>query len=125
MTGVHPLPYDAMFCSTKAFSDFLSQCFYGEYKKIDFISLRPFLVSTKMVFNKEKDMITLTPEECAEGCFEDLGYKSSTYGHYKHAIQGFVYDLIPDSVIILVLRFIGPLLAKDYAEKTSLANKKE
>jgi 17beta-estradiol 17-dehydrogenase / very-long-chain 3-oxoacyl-CoA reductase len=117
MTGLCPLPYDAVYSASKAFTDFLSRALSVEYqKKIDIISLRPFYVSTKMVFNREPGIFTITPEECAEGCLEDLGYQYETYGHFKHAIQGFVWDIVPKWIVMRAMRFVGPLISQDFKE---------
>jgi len=120
MTGTCPLPYDALYSSSKAFNDYLSRALSIEcHKKIDIISLRPFYVSTKMVFNREAGIFTITPEECAEGCLQDLGTHHVTYGHYKHAIQGFVWDIIPKWIVIRLMHIIGPIISKDYKESIS------
>jgi len=114
MAGVKPVPFDTIYSATKAMSDYHSRCLSIEYKnKIDVLSLRPFWVSTPMAFNKAPGFDTILPEECAEGCLKDLGKKSYTWGHYKHEVQGILYNCIPDWVILHAMKIIGPLMIKD------------
>jgi hypothetical protein len=55
--------------------DFLSRSLSYEYQhSIDIISLRPSEVSTPMTFNKQVDLMTILPEDCARGLMNDLGY---------------------------------------------------
>lgn len=95
-SGIRPMPCDAIYSATKAFNDFFSRALSGEYccTRLDVLSLRPLFVATPMTRMKP-GLEALTPEECVEGCLRSLGRFSWTWGHYKHAVQGTFYSLIP------------------------------
>ena len=63
-----------VYSASKAFDDYLSRSLSYEYPELDIISLRPSEVSTPMTFNKKKDILTIGPEECAEGLLKGLSY---------------------------------------------------
>lgn len=107
--GTKPTPYDSLYSGNKAFNDFFSRSLTTEFQgRLDVLSIRPFFVSTALNFNKKPGIDTLTPEECAEGCLRSLGHWSYTFGHYKHAIQGFFLDLIPDWIFAQLARVAAP-----------------
>jgi len=114
MAGTKPIPYDTLYSATKALNDFFSRALSIEFRqKIDFISLRPFWVSTPMAFDRKPGFDTITPKECAEGCLKDLGNKNYTWGHFKHEAQGILFHWLPEWTVLFVLRFVGPLMAKE------------
>lgn len=49
-------PYEAAYAATKVFNDWLSRGIGGEYDNIDIISVKPGLVSTKLVGNRPTDI---------------------------------------------------------------------
>jgi len=81
-----PFGYFAVYSATKAFNDYFSRGLAGEYHNIDIISLRPSFVSTLMTKEKEKDSITITPNECVQESLKKLGRMTYTTGHWKHAL---------------------------------------
>ena len=107
--GTHPIPYNTIYSSCKVFNDFFSRALNQEYrKKIDILSLRPFYVSTPATYDKKPCIDTITAEECAEGCLRALGKWDFTWGHYKHAIQGFGYSFMPGWFVTLMAIIFGP-----------------
>lgn len=52
------------YCATKAFDDFFTRTVAYEYPKIDFLSVRPYLVTTTLARNT-KSILHTTPQKCA------------------------------------------------------------
>ena len=44
---------------------------------------------------KNLDLMTITPEQCAQGTLDDWGHDTITNGHINHKVQGFLYSLVP------------------------------
>jgi len=86
-----------LYGATKAFVDYLSRGLKDEHSNIDFLSLKPAYVATKMT-GKEVGGIVVAPEKCVRSTLRALGHADSTYGNWKHSIQGFINDSIPDIV---------------------------
>lgn len=86
LAGVYPTPYFSVYCGTKAYGNFLTSCLASEYPNIDILSFKPSEVSTNMTANKPEDIMTISTSACVEGLFNELGYTSSTYGHWKHEV---------------------------------------
>ena len=85
-----------IYSSSKAFVDFLSRALSYEYgHKIDILSVRPSEVSTPMTFNKQTDIMTILPKDCARGLLRDLGHEKVTNGHWSHSLQGKLYHSLP------------------------------
>ena len=84
------------YSASKAYVDFLSRALSYEYgNKIDILSVRPSEVSTPMTFNKQTDIMTIMPKDCAKGFLKDLGYEKVTNGHWSHSLQDSIYHSIP------------------------------
>jgi 17beta-estradiol 17-dehydrogenase / very-long-chain 3-oxoacyl-CoA reductase len=56
-----PTPYHQTYSGTKAFDDHFTKCLAVEVENIDFLSHRPFFVSTPLT-NYEKEAGAITPE---------------------------------------------------------------
>ena len=70
-----------------------------------------------MTFNKQTDIFTITAEQCAEGFLDNLGHEALTYGHWRHKVQGWVYDHVPENFFnFIFLKFIGPDFMKQREE---------
>lgn len=100
--GVLSLPYFQVYCATKAYVDRLSTSLSNEYPQLDIISIRPSEVSTPMTCNKPLDIFTISAEDCARGILKEVGQATTSYGHWRHQLQGWLYDCVPDSLINLV-----------------------
>lgn len=113
LLGGRPIPYGVMYSSTKAFDDFFSRCLNTEYRgKIDVMSFRPGSVTSQLTFRRNPGLITLSAEDCVEGCLKSLGKRSFTAGHFKHEWQRIFIDLIPEWALNMVIGIIGPFIVK-------------
>ena len=54
--AVFERPFEAAYAATKVFNDWLSRGIAGEYDNIDVLSVKPGLVSTKLIGNKPTDI---------------------------------------------------------------------
>lgn len=64
----------ANYIGGKTFDDFMSRSLAYEYgKNIDFLAVRPFLVSTPMTRNMSNIML-ISPRSCAKASLGELGY---------------------------------------------------
>lgn len=61
------------------------------------MSLRPMYVTSQMT-NQIKGIHVITPEECARGAMNMLGKTRATNGHWKHRLQSFLVECIPNEV---------------------------
>lgn len=96
VSAVIPFPFLGVYGATKAFNHQFSKSMAEEYHgKIDFLSLKPNYVSTKMTKLKAGGMIIL-PRECAEACLREAGKETETAGHWKHqAMEWIIKNLVP------------------------------
>lgn len=103
-----------VYSASKAFVDLFSRSLNYEHPDIDIISLRPSEVSTPMTFNKKKDILTIGPEDCAEGLLNDLSYDVVTHGPISHKLQSHLYSIIPEGVFNFFWKnYIGPDFIKE------------
>ena len=74
----------AHYCSTKEFDDTLSRALQYEYRhKIDFISVRPALVTTPLT-RGTTSFLHVNKNQCASGSLRSLGHVNWTSGHWWH-----------------------------------------
>ena len=112
-----PLAYYSAYTGTKAFVDLFTRSIADEYRQFDILSLKPFDVSTKMIYYREPDLLTITMEECVRGALNDLGYQDHTYGHWKHKLQGTLFEGVPEWFLKKVyLKFLVPEFFKEREE---------
>ena len=98
---VIPAPYLSVYAATKTFNSSLAKCLALEYKgNIDFMSLKPNLVSTNMSQLKPGRYI-VTTKECVEGCLRDVGWEGESTGSWKHAVfEWFLLTLYPTKLLV-------------------------
>lgn len=101
-----PMPYFQVYAASKAFVDRFSQSLNYEHPDIDIISIKPSEVSTPMTCNKELDIFTIMPNQCAEGVLDQLGYERASYGHWRHQLQGWLYEAVPERVFNYIFQKI-------------------
>ncbi|XP_055346655.1 very-long-chain 3-oxoacyl-CoA reductase-like [Paramacrobiotus metropolitanus] len=90
VNGDIPAPKSALYSGTKAFVDFFSRALTEEYKSKGIIvqCVMPGAVMTKMVQNKDKDsFFCVNPEDFVPSALAQVGLRSQTYGHWKHALH--------------------------------------
>lgn len=80
----YPAKNTANYSSTKLFDDFLSRSIRNEHKdKIDFLSLRPALV-TSLMTRKTDSFLHASPKQCVQGALKRVGKRNHCYGHWSH-----------------------------------------
>ncbi|KAM3133944.1 hypothetical protein pb186bvf_013910 [Paramecium bursaria] len=98
MQGKFPIPFTQIYSGTRAFVDLFSRSLDQEYINIDVLSLRPFYVQTQMV-KHQSDLSTITPTQCAQGGLLRVGLVRESFGHWRHRLIGFIYDIFDDTWI--------------------------
>ena len=97
-----PIPNFAVYSATKAFNDFLSRALQVEFSgKIDFLSVRPFGVSTNLAKMKTSFTI-ISPRNCAESTLNQLVYENVIFGYYSHDIQATLFSYVADYFFRLI-----------------------
>jgi len=120
--AIVPLAYYSTYTGTKALVDMFTRSIADEFPDIDIMSLKPFDVSTKMIYNREPDIMTITIEECVRGALNDFGHQDGTYGHWKHKLQGALYEFVPRWLFNYVY---FKLVAPDFFKEREEGRKKE
>lgn len=88
----------ANYCSTKLFDDVLSRSLEYEYgHKVDFLSLRPGIVTTEMSRNTTT-VLTVNRKQCTKGALNNLGRLSYSAGSLWHELQSIGTVLVSESV---------------------------
>jgi 17beta-estradiol 17-dehydrogenase / very-long-chain 3-oxoacyl-CoA reductase len=73
--------------ASKAFLNHFMLSLQEEMKeKIDFLTVTPALVSTRLTYFPPLDMHTISPDQCSESSLKNLGNTKMTYGHWKHEL---------------------------------------
>jgi len=81
------LPKFTLYGGTKAFAEHFTQGLIEEYgDRVDFLTVHPGLVSTRLTKFVDVGFSTITPEECARDSVKKLGAVSFTYGGWRHEI---------------------------------------
>ena len=115
--AIVPLAYYSTYSGTKALVDEFTRSIADEYPEIDIMSLKPFDVSTKMIYDRKPDLMTITVEECVRGTLNDLGYQDDTYGHWKHKLQGTLYEIVPRCIFnFIYFKAVAPDFFKEREE---------
>ncbi len=90
-----PLAFYSSYNGVKALVDTFTYSVADEYRNIDFMSMKPYDVSTNMINNRQPDPMTISRTECVKGFLDCLGHEVQSVGHWKHRIQDYFYSLIP------------------------------
>lgn len=113
-----PLAYYSTYNGTKALVDWFTLSVADELPNIDFMSMKPYDVSTSMINNRNPDALTITREECVRGFLNCLGHEVQSVGHWKHRIQDAVFTSLPRWFVnILFFKFFS---ADFFAERKHL-----
>ena len=102
--GSVPASYFTTYCGTKAFMDMLGASLRKENRGlVDFMTVKPFEVSTDMTGNKGADLRTITAEQCANAVLEDFTRGvHRTAGHWNHKLQSWMVETLPEWFFDLV-----------------------
>lgn len=78
----------ANYASTKKYDDFLSLALTDEYgDKIDFLTARPYMVTTRMTKFTDS-LLHTSAQSSAKRLVNSLGRKAICYGTFFHTLQG-------------------------------------
>lgn len=78
----------AHYTSTKKYDDYLSLALADEYgHKIDFLTARPYMVTTRMT-NFTDSFLHTSAQSSAKNMVNSLGRKAISYGTLFHTLQG-------------------------------------
>jgi len=83
-TKSRPRPKMAIYSASKVFVDFLSNSLAQNFHQIDWLSLSPGPVLTKMIAKNGIDFETVTADEFVKSSLKYLGKRIDAPGHYKH-----------------------------------------
>ena len=85
-----------LYCSTKVWNNYfsVSERLISESNEdgIDWLCVRPAMVSTNMVNNRYIDIITTSVDALVNRCLRMLGNERLVYGSRKHEFWGWVYE---------------------------------
>ena len=92
VAGLTTMRYLSTYCGTKGYVDQLTRTVEYELRnnsnyKIDFLTLRPCYVSTKIINYRPLSFFTIKPNDCVSGCLDDLGYEITSGGHWRHQME--------------------------------------
>ncbi|XP_026184542.1 hydroxysteroid (20-beta) dehydrogenase 2 [Mastacembelus armatus] len=96
--GIRPQPLLSLYCATKIFVTYFSQCLHAEYKSMGITvqCVAPFIVSTKMTNMKVNSFVKSAPE-FAHDALNTVGHSNYTSGCLSHALQDMALAiLLPD-----------------------------
>jgi 17beta-estradiol 17-dehydrogenase / very-long-chain 3-oxoacyl-CoA reductase len=112
--GTRSIPYSGLYSSTKVYATFIAEALAGEINNsnIDFLSLMPWYIDTKMIKNTKMLFGVISAKECVDGALNDLGYEVHTFGHWYHKILAYLISFIPI------------FIAKEYIKRRRLMNLK-
>ena len=109
--GMKPFPFVAPYSATKVYNDFLSRAIAAENPNIDITCLRPGFVSTPLAAWRPKNFWTITPNQCARGLMNKLGFKRFTHGHWKHSVYVTLkLGIVPNWIFDAVSRRVGSMI---------------
>ncbi|XP_037322774.2 hydroxysteroid (20-beta) dehydrogenase 2 isoform X1 [Pungitius pungitius] len=97
--GVRPQPLLSLYCATKSFVTFFSQCLHAEYKSKGIIvqCVAPFMVSTNMTKHMTVNFFVKSASGFAREALNTVGQSSYTSGSLSHALQNTALTiLLPD-----------------------------
>jgi 17beta-estradiol 17-dehydrogenase / very-long-chain 3-oxoacyl-CoA reductase len=102
-----PFPMKAVYSASKIYNHYQNRALELEFNhfnyNIDFLSVRPLEVSTPMTPKYADGVMVISAKQCAQGIFNDLGYESTTEGHWIHKIQAALILLFPQFITNKVL----------------------
>lgn len=91
--------YHNLYGATKKFNDYLSKGLSIEFPNLDILSVRPGGVESNLSQIKNDFFKATSPENCAKGVFNDLGYEIETHGFWWHEVNSYLINLFPEFVV--------------------------
>ncbi|XP_034405475.1 very-long-chain 3-oxoacyl-CoA reductase [Cyclopterus lumpus] len=127
--AVRPQPLLSLYCATKIFVTYFSQCLHAEYKSKGIIvqCVAPFMVSTNMTKHRTVNFFVRSASGFAREALNTVGHCSYTSGCLSHALQNTALTiLLPDwfrMSTFLVRKFRNFATASQH--ETNVCKKKE
>jgi 17beta-estradiol 17-dehydrogenase / very-long-chain 3-oxoacyl-CoA reductase len=111
-------PYYSTYAPAKAFLWYFSECNRKSYEhKLDVMCLNPGVVMTGFIpQDKPLAYHHIQPTDCARGALRQLGRVGTTEGHWKHQLQKWTNQLLPEWVLMNIMRKAGPIRLKKARE---------
>ncbi|CAL8267806.1 unnamed protein product [Merluccius merluccius] len=87
--GARPYPLLSLYCATKVFIRYFSQCLDAEYRSegITVQCVAPLLVSTNMTLNCDVNCLVKSASDFAREALNTVGYTNYTNGCLSHRLQ--------------------------------------
>jgi len=117
LSAESPMYYFNLYGPTKKFNDFFSKGLSLEYPDLDVLSVRPSAVDTNLSQMKESFLVSTSPQNCAKGIFDDLGYEFDTHGYWVHSVHSYFINLFPERFVIFIQEKIFANLIKNREAK--------
>ncbi|XP_021746686.1 very-long-chain 3-oxoacyl-CoA reductase 1-like [Chenopodium quinoa] len=117
-------PLFSIYASTKAYVAMFSRSLSLEYKQlgIDVQCQIPLLVATKLASIKRSSFFVPSPEQYSKASVRWIGYDSLCVPYWTHALQWYLFNAMPDSLVNwLLLRYFLNLRKKILRKENKLA----
>jgi len=103
-SSTQPTPMQTSYAAGKKLLDHLALSLAAEYPDLDFQSIKPYYVATKMTQNKLRhnyNFTTMIPsaEEYTRQALGTIGTRISTHGYAPHCIQSWMRNFIPEFMV--------------------------
>ncbi|CAH8534329.1 unnamed protein product [Schistosoma haematobium] len=107
--GLKVFPYATVYALTKASIIHFSKCLAAEkyQKNVIIQAICPLFVSTKMSNSMKTTFFIPTAEVFAKSALDMFGVEQRTSGYIRHDLKAYLYDLLPTSVRILIIKAIA------------------
>ena len=114
--AVFPMAYYSAYVGSKALVDSFTKSLAVEFPEVDIMLYTPFDFVEKKE-NETYDFMTITAEESVRGALNDLGHQKKSYGHWRHRLQGYMYEKTPRWLFKhIYLEMVAPKFMKDVAK---------
>lgn len=106
ISAIIPVPYMALYGSTKALVNYFSQAIAMENKEfgIEIQSIMPAAVQTNMTKNLKIDSFTMKPDDYVESVLATVGKETKTHGCFKHEVQSILFGLANEKQLLEALK---------------------
>jgi len=109
---LHPTPLMTHYSASKRFVDLFTRALEYEYRDtgIQIQSINPFYVSTNMTSNASTNIFMQSADNYTESAIRTLGTTRRCYGHWFHALFGWVGEWIPERLYMFSAFHVNPPL---------------
>jgi len=106
MSAITPLPYMALYGSTKVLMNYYSNAIRMEAKEfgIEVQSIMPSFVRTNMTLNQKWSIFTMEPDFYANSVLATVGKDTSTHGCLMHELQSLQFSMISEKMVMKAMK---------------------